>query len=111
MAVKAGCRLFSLGLRGSSVLLTDCVQACSAILRQKRLECPRNECLVLLGSMLCLPELYGSVVLPVVDGGEGGEGGEGGRSGVVGLDLKEKLIDILFHAAKKEPTRISRYHM
>jgi len=97
-AVKSGCRIFSYGLVGSSILLSDCIHACTAILGSKKLQAPRAEAMFLLGSMLYLPDLYPSVLLPGV--------GEGDV--VMGAQLKEKLVDTLFHAARKEPTRISR---
>ena len=101
VAVRCSCKLFSHGLPGSTILLSDCVQACSKILSTQS-GGPRNEALILLGSLLYLPDLYSDVVLPTLDDQEAA------GPGVKGEELKEKLVDILFHAAVKEPTRISR---
>ena len=85
VAVKYCSKLFSHGLSGSSVLLTDCINACSAILSQRRSSDPRTEALHLLGSMLFLPELYSTdavsnlstatLEIGDVSGGVGGEEG------------------------------------
>ena len=56
------------------------------------------ETLYLLGSMLYLLELYYNMWLPQLGGEK-----------VLGIQLKEKLVDALFMAAKKEPQRTSRY--
>ncbi len=62
------------------------------------------ETLYLLGSMLYLLELYSGVLLPQLKEGE--EEGVGGR--VSASQLKEKLVDTLLRAGRKEPLRQSR---
>lgn len=62
------------------------------------------ETLYLLGSMLYLLELYSDVLLPQLKEGEE-EVGEG----VLGSRLKEKLVDTVFKAGRKEPLRQSRW--
>ena len=37
-AVKSGCKVFSYGLAGSNILLSDCIQACTTILCSKKLQ-------------------------------------------------------------------------
>ena len=120
VAVKYCTKLFSHGLSGSSILLTDCINACSAILSQRRSSDPRTEALHLLGSMLFLPELYSDDFVPNLSSSTSGVGGEVGGAnvgvattrssskGVRGKELREKIIDILFESAKKEPMRICR---
>ena len=46
-AVKSGCKVFSYGLAGSNILLSDCIQACTSILCSKKLQVVgimRSEC-------------------------------------------------------------------
>ena len=125
VAVKYGSKIFSHGLSGSSILITDCIQACSTLLSKRRSSDSRIETLHLLGSMLFLPELYSydlisSLMTPSeVDGqseAEIGTGPEGSSSvvgvatikGVRGIELREQIIGILFESAKREPMRICR---
>ena len=65
------------------------------------LQAPRFETLCLLGSTPYLLDLYSDMPLPRPGAGEEGL--------VTGTQLKEKFIDILFMAARKEPLRSSRY--
>lgn len=62
---------------------------------------PHNEALYLLGSLLYLPDLYSSHPLPSLEGGSRGntEGAE---------ELEERIVEILFGAARTEKSRISR---
>ena len=123
MAVRYGSKLFSHGLTGSSVLIRDCIQACSNILTNRRNSDPRTEALHLLGSLLFLPEFYSSVPIPdlstaLFENGDKSAAAteEGGvvdvgvvkSKGVRGAELREKIIAILFESAKKEPMRICR---
>ena len=71
--------------------------------KQFVLQAPRLETLYLFGSMIYLLELYSNVLLPQLGTGEG----QG--NGVLGSQLKEKLVETLFKAARKEPLRQSRY--
>lgn len=103
MAVRHGCQLFSHGLAGSSVLLLDCVMACGALLSSPNSTTPHNEALYMLGSLLYLPDLYSSHPLPVLV-----EPGSEDKEGLQGGELKERVVDILFVAAKTESSRISR---
>ena len=111
VAVKHGCKLFSHSLPGSSVLLEDAINASTTILSSTKSSVPRVEALHLLGSLLCLPDLYPNI--PVIGvSGEGEELCEGVEpcegEAVETLKLKEKIIDTLFRAARVEPTRVSR---
>ena len=36
--MKSGCKVFSYGLAGSNILLSDCIQACTTILSSKKLQ-------------------------------------------------------------------------
>ena len=105
VAVKHGCKIFSHSLPGSSILLEDAINASTTILSSTKNSVPRVEALFLLGSLLCLPDMYPSN--PVIGaGGEGVELCEGGA--VETLKLKEKIIDTLFRSARVEPARVSR---
>ena len=104
MAVRHGCQLFSHGLAGSSVLLQDCVSACGALLASPNSVSPHNEALYMLGSLLYLPDLYSDYPLPVLVE----EGSEEKREGLQGGELKERIVNILFLAATRESSRISR---
>jgi len=106
VAVKHGCQLFSHGLSGSSVLLSDCVLACGQLLATPQATSPRNEALGLLGSLLYLPDLYSSKPLPSLAGV--GSEGSCGRGMQQYEELKERIVEILFGAARKEGTRFSR---
>ena len=64
-------------------------------------QAPRFETLCLLGSTPYLLDLYSDMPLP-----QPGAAGEEGT--VTGSQLKEKLVDTLFMAARKEPLRYSR---
>ena len=115
VAVRYGSKVFSHGLTGSSILITDCIQACSTILSNRRNSDPHNEALHLLGSMLFLPELCSNASIPNLStvlceaGEEDGAGVSVGKGkGVSGTELREKIIEILFESAKKEPMRICR---
>lgn len=124
VAVRYGSKLFCHGLTGSSVLIRDCVQACSNILSDRRSSDPRTEALHLLGSLLFLPEFYSSVPIPDistvlvedVDKSAASTEEEGGvvavgvvkSKGVRGAKLREKVIAVLFESARREPMRICR---
>ena len=124
VAVRHGSKLFCHGLMGSSVLLRDCIQACSDILTHRRNSDPRAEALHLLGSLLFLPEFNSSVPIPDLSTAlfEGGDRSavaseeEGGvvamgvvkSKGVRGAELREKIVAVLFESAKNEPMRICR---
>ena len=124
VCVKYGSKIFSHGLAGSSVLIADCVNACSAVLTNRRGSEPRSEALHLLGSMLFLPELYSNASIPDLSAavcetkkGRGAGGALSGASivgvaskskGIRGAELREQIIGILFDSAKKEPMRIGR---
>ena len=124
MAVRHGSKLFCHGLTGSSVLLRDCIQACSDILTHRRNSDPRAEALHLLGSLLFLPEFNSSVPIPDLSTAlfESGDRAalaseeEGGvvamgvikSKGVRGAELREKIVAVLFESAKNEPMRICR---
>ena len=121
VAVRHGSKLFCHGLTGSSVLIRDCIQACSDILTNRRNIDPRSEALHLLGSLLFLPEFQSSVPIPdlstaLFESGDKSVAEEGGvvamgvvkSKGVRGVELREKIIAILFESARKEPMRICR---
>ena len=88
MAIKYGYQLFSHGLTGASVLLPGCVSACGAILANPNSTTSHNEALYMLGSLLHLPDHT--------------------HSGMCDEELKERIVEILFTAAVKETSRISR---
>ena len=119
MCVKYGSKIFSHGLAGSIVVIADCVSACSALLTNRRSSEPRSEALHLLGSMLFLPELYSNASIPDLSvalcktrigerGAMGGVSSVGLAVKTIGVELREKIIGILFESAKKEPMRIGR---
>ena len=123
VAVRHGSKLFCHGLTGSSVLIRDCIEACSNILTNRRSSDPRTEALHLLGSLPFLPEFYSDVPIPDLstalfenrdksaatteDGGMVAVGVVKTK-GVRGAELREKIVAILFESARKEPMRIGR---
>ena len=120
VAVRYGSKLFCHGLTGSSVLIRDCIEACSTILTNRRNSDPRSEALHLLGSMLFLPEFYSSIPIPDLSTALYRNGDKSTEEvgvavmgmikskGVRGAELREKIIDILFESARREPMRICR---
>ena len=121
VAVRYGSKLFCHGLTRSSVLIRDCIQACSTILANRRNSDPRIEALHLLGAILFLPEFHSSVPIPDLSTALCENGGDKSveevgvsdmgvvkTKGVRGAKLREKVIDILFESARREPMRICR---
>ena len=86
---------------GSSILLKDSILAVDKVLSDTlKIGPPRHEALLLLGSLLCLPDQYTCV--PVLD-----DGVEGCMSD--GMDaVKLKIIELLYRSAKTESFRNSR---
>ena len=107
VAVRHGCQLFTHGLSGSSVLLLDCVAATASLLAAPNSMAPHNEALCLLGSLLFLPDLYSSHYLPAPSSISEPVASGGSRRLQEG-ELKERIVEILFRAAVKESSRISR---
>ncbi len=101
VVVKYGSKLFSHCLPGSSILLKDSLNAIESVLSStsSRGSLPRNEALHFLGTLLCVTDHYPSV--PVL-----GEGVE--VCGCDGVELKERVVRLLYHLAKTEPLRNSR---
>lgn len=122
VAVRYGSKLFCHGLTGSSVLIRDCIEACSNILTDRRNSDPRTEALHLLGSLLFLPEFHSNVPIPDLsitlfeNGDKSAPTEEGGvvtmgvvkSKGIRGAELRDNIIAILFESARKEPMRICR---
>ncbi len=123
VAVRYGSKLFCHGLTGSSVLIRDCIQACSNILTNRKNSDPRAEALHLLGSLLFLPEFNSSVPIPDLSTALFESGDKSATSeeeegvvavgvvkskGIRGAEMREKIIAILFESARKEPMRICR---
>lgn len=103
VAVRHGCHLFSHGLSGSSVLMLDCVSACRVVLSSPAsVSAPHNEALYLLGSLLYQPDLHSPLQLSSPSPAQ--LEGKVLRQG----ELREQIVEILFAAAKKESSRISR---
>ena len=99
IAIRYGCHLFSYGLAGSSVLLLDFVVACDSILSSQDSSAPRQEALYLLGSLINLPHHTFSLLPSLRDSTDRELRAE---------ELKERVTGIVFRAALKEPSRISR---
>ncbi len=104
VVVKYGSKLFSHSLPGSSILLKDSLIAIESVLSfdgsfTSKSSLPRNEALHFLGTLLCVPDRYLSV--PVL-----GEGVEVCRC--EGVELKERVVRLLYQLAKTEQVRNTR---
>ncbi|XP_071327187.1 ral GTPase-activating protein subunit alpha-2 isoform X2 [Trachinotus anak] len=88
-------RFFFLGLPGFTMLLGDFITAAACILSSFSPEAPRMEAQIVLGSLVCFPNLYHQIpVLQHVPGSD---------DIVVGSeDIKDYLVNILLETATKE---------
>lgn len=103
VAVKYGSKLFSHCLPGSSILLNDSLNAIESVLSStapvSKGSLPRNEAILFLGTLLCVPDRYPKVCVL--------------REGVEvceceAVELKERMVRLLYHLAKTEQLRNSR---
>ncbi|CAM9497956.1 unnamed protein product [Lampetra fluviatilis] len=93
-------RIFSLGLPGCTLLLWDFIVAASKVATCGVVHAPRTEAQMLLGSMLCFPNLYKEVLVlqPVATD----------TALIPCKDLKEHIIKSLLKSAKEEPSVSAR---
>ncbi|KAJ7988981.1 hypothetical protein DPEC_G00314820 [Dallia pectoralis] len=94
-------RFFFLGLPGFTMLVGDFITAAARVLCDESLEAPRIEAGIVLGSLVCFPNLYLQIpLLQTVPGTD---------DVVVGNeDIKDYLINILLKTARNEPSEAAR---
>uniref|UniRef100_A0A8D3A8C6 Ral GTPase activating protein catalytic subunit alpha 2 n=1 Tax=Scophthalmus maximus TaxID=52904 RepID=A0A8D3A8C6_SCOMX len=88
-------RFFFLGLPGFTMLLGDFITAAACVLSSVSPEAPRMEAQTVLGSLVCLPNLY--LQIPVLQHVPGSE-----EILVGNEDIKDYLVNILLETATKE---------
>ncbi|XP_045063440.1 ral GTPase-activating protein subunit alpha-2-like isoform X2 [Coregonus clupeaformis] len=95
-------RFFYLGLPGFTMLVGDFITAAARILSHDSSEAPRIDAQTVLGSLVCLPNLYLQIpLLQTVPGTD---------DIVVGNeDIKDYLVNILLKTARNEPCEAARY--
>jgi len=96
-----GSRFFSLALPGYSSFLLDYLAASNSIVSTQDLKgVPRTEAVSIVGSLLAFPSILEDVplLLPVLDN----------FSMVTSHELKDKVIEVLLKAGKKEPSGLAR---
>ncbi|CAL9686317.1 unnamed protein product [Knipowitschia caucasica] len=94
-------RFFFLGLPGFTMLIGDFITASAHILSCDSLEAPRLEAQILLGSLVCFPDLY--LQIPVLQSIRGSDDIVVGKE-----DIKDYLINILLESATKEHCEATR---
>ncbi|CAL8271972.1 unnamed protein product [Merluccius merluccius] len=94
-------RFFFLGLPGFTMLVGDFITAAARVLSTDSPEAPRTEAQMLLGSLVCCPNLYREIpLLQTVPGAD---------HVVVGNeDIKDYLVNILLKTARNEPIEGAR---
>ncbi|XP_073338848.1 ral GTPase-activating protein subunit alpha-2 isoform X3 [Pagrus major] len=88
-------RFFFLGLPGFTMLIGDFITAAACVLSSVSSEAPRMEAQTMLGSLVCLPNLY--VQIPVLQRVSGSD-----DIIVSNEDIKDYLVNILLETATKE---------
>ncbi|XP_069464171.1 ral GTPase-activating protein subunit alpha-2 isoform X2 [Ambystoma mexicanum] len=94
-------RFFFLALPGFTMLLGDFISAAARVLSTDMLEAPRVEAQIILGSLVCFPNVYKEIPLlqSILGTDELITGNE---------DIKFYLINILLKNAREEPTETAR---
>uniref|UniRef100_A0A8C5N221 Ral GTPase activating protein catalytic subunit alpha 2 n=1 Tax=Leptobrachium leishanense TaxID=445787 RepID=A0A8C5N221_9ANUR len=94
---------FFLGLPGFTILIRDFITAAARVLSTDMLEpqAPRLEAQILLGSLVCFPNVYKD--LPVLDACSGSS-----EDTTEHKDLKTSLVDVLLKNAQHEPSEGAR---
>ncbi|XP_075059932.1 ral GTPase-activating protein subunit alpha-2 isoform X2 [Mixophyes fleayi] len=92
---------FFLGLPGYTMLIGDFITAAARVLTTDMLEAPRLEAQIILGSLVCFPNIYKE--LPLLES-------PGGVNDIIidHKDIKIYLIDILLKNARNEPNEVAR---
>ncbi|XP_069090445.1 ral GTPase-activating protein subunit alpha-2 isoform X2 [Pleurodeles waltl] len=94
-------RFFFLGLPGFTMLLGDFISAAARVLSTDMLEAPRVEGQIILGSLVCFPNIYKEI--PLLQSILGTEELITGNE-----DIKFYLINILLKNAREEPAQNAR---
>uniref|UniRef100_A0A3Q3ANK1 Ral GTPase activating protein catalytic subunit alpha 2 n=1 Tax=Kryptolebias marmoratus TaxID=37003 RepID=A0A3Q3ANK1_KRYMA len=94
-------RFFYLGLPGFTMLLGDFITAAARILTSKSPEAPRIEAQMILGSLVCFPNLY--LQIPILQHMPGSNDVHIGNE-----DIKDYLVNILLEAATREHSEGAR---
>uniref|UniRef100_A0A4W3K2W2 Ral GTPase activating protein catalytic subunit alpha 2 n=1 Tax=Callorhinchus milii TaxID=7868 RepID=A0A4W3K2W2_CALMI len=94
-------RFFLFGLPGFSMMIGDFITAATKVLSLETLDAPRCEAQILLGSLVCFPNLYHQMLLlqPVAGATDIITGNE---------DIKDYLINILMRNARNETCETAR---
>ncbi|XP_030213010.1 ral GTPase-activating protein subunit alpha-2 isoform X2 [Gadus morhua] len=90
-------RFFFLGLPGFSMLVGDFITAAARVLNTDSPEAPRAEAQMLLGSLVCFPNLYRGIPLLQTE-----------HVAVGHEDIKDYLVKILLKEARTEPSEGAR---
>ncbi|XP_075719090.1 ral GTPase-activating protein subunit alpha-2 isoform X2 [Rhinoderma darwinii] len=92
---------FFLGLPGYTMLIGDFIAAAARVLSTDMLEAPRLEAQIILGSLVCYPNIYKN--LPLLDSSRG-------LNDLIidHKDIKSFLIEILLKNAREEPNEAAR---
>ncbi|XP_029449620.1 ral GTPase-activating protein subunit alpha-2 isoform X2 [Rhinatrema bivittatum] len=94
-------RFFFLGLPGFTMLLGDFITAAARVLSTDMLEAPRVEAQIILGSLVCFPNIYQEI--PLLQSVPGTDEIITGNE-----DIKCYLINILLKNARDEPSEVAR---
>ncbi|CAL8285950.1 unnamed protein product [Lota lota] len=94
-------RFFFLGLPGFSMLVGDFITAAARVLSTDSPEAPRTEAQMLLGSLVCFPNLYREI--PLLQTAPGADHIVLGNE-----DIKDYLVNILLKEARTEPLEGAR---
>ncbi|XP_063299789.1 ral GTPase-activating protein subunit alpha-2 isoform X1 [Pelobates fuscus] len=92
---------FFLGLPGFTILIRDFITAAARVLSTDMLEAPRLEAQILLGSLVCFPNIYKDP--PVLDLSTGAS-----ELSTEHQDIKTVLVDVLLKNARDEPSEGAR---
>ncbi|XP_063774245.1 ral GTPase-activating protein subunit alpha-2 isoform X2 [Pseudophryne corroboree] len=92
---------FFLGLPGYTMLMGDFITAAARVLSTDMLEAPRLEAQIILGSLVCFPNMYKDV--PLLES-------SGGVNDIIidDKDIKIYLINVLLKNAREEPNEVAR---
>ncbi|XP_075452355.1 ral GTPase-activating protein subunit alpha-2 isoform X4 [Ascaphus truei] len=94
-------RFFFLGLPGFTILIGDFITAAARVLSTDMLEAPRLEAQIILGSLVCFPNLYKDI--PLLESSPA-------ASDIITdhKDIKSYLINVLLKNARDEPNEAPR---
>ncbi|KAJ3613041.1 hypothetical protein NHX12_019297, partial [Muraenolepis orangiensis] len=94
-------RFFFLGLPGFTMLVGDFITAAARVLSTDSPEAPRTEAQMLLGSLVCFPNLHREI--PLLQTAPGADHIVAGNE-----DVKDYLVNVLLKTARNEPSEGAR---